>query len=147
MNIRPMLLSDYQKVYDLWSNTPGMGLNNLDDSLEGIAQYLARNPQTCFVAEENDEIVGIILSGHDGRRGFIYHLAVASGHRRRGIGSELVQAATNALSLLGINKVALVVFATNETGNAFWEKIGFTTREDLIYRNLTLHEMIRNNTK
>jgi hypothetical protein len=51
-----------------------MGLNNLDDSPEGIARYLQRNPSTCFAAEEEGELVGVILSGHDGRRGFIYHL-------------------------------------------------------------------------
>ena len=83
--IRPMTIDDYQGVYDLWLATPGMGLNDRDDSPEGIAAYLARNPTTCFVAEKASDIVGVILCGHDGRRGFIYHLAVRPSARRPGI--------------------------------------------------------------
>lgn len=71
MKIRLMTAQDYDAVYQLWLNTPGMGLNNMDDSCEGINKYLQRNPLTCFVAEEKESIIGVILSGHDGRRGFI----------------------------------------------------------------------------
>lgn len=141
MNIRLMTLTDYDGVYRLWLNTPGMGLNNLDDSVEGITRYLQRNPNTCFVAEIEQELVGVILSGHDGRRGFIYHLAVDPVHRRQGIGSVLVEAALQALEAEGIHKVALVVYAGNQFGNAFWEKVGFITRPDLTYRNKNIHEL------
>ena len=72
--IRVMTIDDYEKVYSLWMSCKNMGFNNLDDSREGIAKYLRRNPATCFVAECGDSIVGVILSGHDGRRGFIHHL-------------------------------------------------------------------------
>ncbi|HEY9053665.1 MAG TPA: GNAT family N-acetyltransferase [Rectinemataceae bacterium] len=75
-SISLFIMADYRSVLDLWLHTPGMGLNNLDDSEEGIRAYLARNPNTCFVAKDEDEVVGVILAGHDGRRGFIYHLAV-----------------------------------------------------------------------
>jgi ribosomal protein S18 acetylase RimI-like enzyme len=68
-----------------------MGLNNLDDTPEGITRYLQRNPSTCFAAEEEGELMGVILSGHDGRRAFIYHLAVAETWQRRGIGSALLR--------------------------------------------------------
>ena len=74
--IRKMLAADYEQAYILWLNTPGMGLNNIDDSKEGIEKILHRNPNTCFVAEQNNKLAGAILSGHDGRRGYIYHLAV-----------------------------------------------------------------------
>jgi len=141
MNIRLMTCSDYDAVYQLWLNTPGMGLNNMDDSLEGITKYLQRNPNTCFVAEIEHEIVGVILSGHDGRRGFIYHLAVDPVHRRQGIGSVLVEAALQALEAEGIHKVALVVYTGNQFGNTFWEKVGFITRPDLTYRNKNIHEL------
>ena len=90
MNIRIMTISDYEKVYSLWLGTPNMGLNNLDDSKEGIAKYLSRNPNTCFVAEKNNEIVGAILAGHDGRRGLIHHTAVAESEQRQGVGEKLV---------------------------------------------------------
>ena len=96
-----------------------MGLNNLDDSREGITKYLARNPDTCFVAVEQERIVGAILTGHDGRRGYISHTAVSPACQRQGIGKQMVETALKALKAQGINKVSLVAFAHNEKGNAF----------------------------
>lgn len=144
--IRLMKMEDYDKVYDLWINTPGMGLNTSDDSREGIRKYLERNPTTCFVAEEEETIVGVIIAGHDGRRGFIYHTAVLPSYRNRGIGRRLTEHAMDALEREGINKVALVVFSRNENGNGFWEAMGFTVRRDLVYRNKCIHEMERIDT-
>lgn len=146
MQIRPMTIDDYTGVYQLWINTPGMGLNTIDDSKEGINKYLCRNPHTCFVAEKNSEIVGVIISGHDGRRGFIYHTAVKVSERKKGIGNSLVNSAMNALKNEGINKVALVVFSQNEIGNSFWGKYGFTSRKDLTYRNKTIQPLTRIDT-
>ncbi len=139
--IRTMNIEDYDKVYNLWINTEGMGLNTTDDSRDGIAQYLRRNPNTCFVAEDNGEIIGVIISGHDGRRGFIYHTTVKPEYRGKGIGKKLVDAALKALEQEGIHKVALVVFDDNTNGNVFWEKVGFTVRDDLVYRNKNIHEL------
>ena len=144
--IRAMTIDDYEKVYALWMSCKNMGFNNLDDSRDGIAKYLRRNPSTCFVAERGESIVGVILSGHDGRRGFIHHLAVAEDCRRKGIATELLDCAVSSLAAEGINKVALLVFNRNEAGNAFWEKNGFTRREDLAYRNKALVEMVRIDT-
>ena len=146
MTIRQMTIDDYEGVYSLWLNTPGMGLNTTDDSREGIAVYLKRNPTTCFVAEQKGKIVGVILSGHDGRRGFIHHTAVSLDHRQEGIGSALVDHAMNALEQEGIHKVALVVFQKNELGNGFWEKRGFTCRDDLVYRNKNITQLVRIDT-
>ena len=146
MEIRNMQLDDYDSVYALWLSYPGMGLNNLDDSREGITKYLARNTDTCFVAVEDGRIIGSILTGHDGRRGYISHTAVSPSHQRQGIGKQLVEVALDALKQQDINKVNLVVFARNEKGNAFWEKMGFTQRPDLIYRNCTLVDMVRFDT-
>lgn len=143
MIIRAMNIEDYENVYHLWMHTKGMGLNTTDDSREGIAQYLHRNPNTCFVAEDNGELVGVIMSGHDGRRGFIYHTTVKEECRGRGIGRKLVDSALTALEAEGIHKVALVVFEKNALGNVFWEKLGFTVRDDLIYRNKNIHEFQR----
>ena len=141
--IRIMNISDYEKVYDLWLHTAGMGLNKTDDSREGIEKYLLRNPNTCFVAEEDGEIIGVIMSGHDGRRGFIHHTAVKAQYRGQGIGKNLVDSALKALEGEGIHKVALVAFETNVSGNAFWEHVGFTGRDDLVYRNKNIHELER----
>lgn len=141
-----MTIDDYDKVYELWVNTQGMGLNDLDDSREGLEKYLKRNPETCFVAVKENSIVGVIISGHDGRRGYIYHTAVAVSKQKQGIGSALVNAAFTALEKQGINKIALVVFSCNETGNRFWEKCGFTKRDDLIYRNKQIKKLVRRDT-
>ena len=145
MHIRVMTVADYDAVYALWRSCKGMGLNDVDDSREGIARYLARNPETCFVAEDGG-VVGVILAGHDGRRGYIYHTAVRPDACGQGIGSALVQLALAALKDCGISKVALVAFSRNEGGNAFWEKQGFKLREDLSYRNLALQDMVRIDT-
>jgi len=141
-----MTNDDYERVYTLWLNTPNMGLNNIDDSKEGIAKYLVRNPNTCFIAENDGVIVGIILCGHDGRRGYIHHTAVAENEQRSGIGTALLNAAMSALEREGISKTALVVFGKNEIGNSFWEKQGFITRPDLVYRNKAIVDLTRIDT-
>lgn len=146
MTYRKMVIDDYDKVYDLWINTKGMGLNDVDDSREGIERYLRRNPETCFVCEEDEDIIGVILCGHDGRRGYIYHTAVRESCRRRGIGGRLVELAMEAFEAEGISKAALVVFERNELGNSFWESVGFTPREDLVYRNKAVRELVRIDT-
>lgn len=114
-----MTINDYDEVYGLWRSCKGMGLNNLDDSKEEIEKFLNRNPDTCFVAEMDNKIIGAILAGNDGRRGYIYHTAVSPSYQKQGIGKKLVNKAISALSGIGINKTALVVFEKNENGNAF----------------------------
>ena len=141
-----MTIEDYAAVYNLWIHTSGMGLNDLDDSVEGINRFLKRNPTTNFVAVENNMIIGVILSGHDGRRGFIYHLAVLPEYRRQAIASQLVNCVMTSLAKEGIHKGALVAFQRNENAQKFWENIGFITRDDLIYRNKSIHHIKRIDT-
>ena len=95
--IRVMNTEDYDRVYALWMSCKNMGFNNLDDSRQGIEKYLKRNPSTCFVAEQDDAIVGVILAGHDGRRGFIHHACVRESYRHQGIGRKLVDTCLEAL--------------------------------------------------
>ena len=146
MSVRRMTIGDYDQLYALWLSCKGMGLNDVDDSREGIARYLNRNPDTCFVYVHEKQIVGAIMAGHDGRRGYIYHTAVSPDHRRQGIGSALVKSALAALKQEGTTKVALVVFSKNADGNAFWERHGFVRREDLAYRNKALAALVRKDT-
>ncbi|MGN1135870.1 MAG: GNAT family N-acetyltransferase [Oscillospiraceae bacterium] len=146
MTIEKMTIADYDEVYDLWINTKGMGLNNLDDSREEIEKFLERNPETCFTAKEEGRVIGVIIAGHDGRRGYIYHTAVLQSKRNKGVGTALVENALAALKREGINKVALVVFDRNENGNSFWERKGFTVRDDLVYRNKALTDIVRIDT-
>lgn len=141
-----MTIDDYDSVHRLWLSCTGMGLNDLDDSKKGIAAFLDRNPATCFVCIDEGAVVGAIIAGHDGRRGYIYHTAVSPEHRRRGIGKGLADHALIALRNEGINKVAMLVFARNEAGNAFWEHEGFAARTDVVYRNKALADLIRLDT-
>ena len=133
MEIKVMAIEDYEKVYQLWSNTSGMGIRSLDDSKKGISKFLLRNPTSNFVAMINCEIVGVILCGHDGRRGYIYHTAVKNNYRCQGIGKALLEAVYYALEQEGITKAGLVVFKTNEIGNSFWQSQGWEERIDLNY--------------
>ena len=139
---RLMTIEDYEQAYALWLEC-GNGLNDKDDSVEGIAKYLKRNPTTSFVATCDEKVVGVLLCGHDGRRGIIQHACVSPDYRRLGIGQKLVSLGLDALKAEGITKVLLVAFKKNEGGNAFWESQGFTLREDLNYRNKALTDLIR----
>ena len=137
MLIRNMIPADYDLMMKLWRSSPDIGVNP-DDNKEYIEKFLTRNPNTSFVAVEDDEIIGTVMAGHDGYRGYVHHTCVSDNFRRKGIGTLLVDAAVDALKNEDINKVFLVVFKTNENGNAFWEKQGFKIREDLYYRDLRL---------
>lgn len=130
-----MELSDYDQVYELWTKTPGIGLNEYDDSKDGISRYLKRNPKSSFVAKKNNKVIGVILSGHDGRRGLIHHMCVDESFQGKGIGNTLLKMALDSLKNEGIVKVIAIVFKDNELGNTYWEKKRFDLREDLNYRN------------
>lgn len=140
VNIRIMSISDYDDILELWNEEGKVPINDVDESYEGIEKYLKRNPSTSFIAEENGRIVGTIMAGHDGRRGFFHHVYISGRLRGQGIGKMLVESAMNALKKEGIRKAALVAFFDNEQGNEFWEHIGFTERNDLIYRNKIITE-------
>lgn len=144
--IRPMTAEDYEGVYALWLSCRGMGLNDVDDSASGFLKFLRRNPTTCFVAEEQGRVIGAVMAGNDGRRGYLYHTAVAPSHRRRGIGRALVSRALDALKAEGVTKVALVAFSRNAEAAAFWQGLGFTPRGDLAYFNRELTAMQRKDT-
>jgi len=118
----------------------GFGIRSVDDSREGIARFLRRNPTTSVVALLGDKVIGGILCGHDGRRGCLYHVCVAKEYRRQGIGKAMVVRAMNALKSEHINKVSLIAFTKNDIGNAFWNCMGWTRRLDLNYYDFTLNE-------
>ena len=142
----PMMVEDYDEICELWRSVPGMGMNNLDDSREGIERFLLRNSGMSFVVKTGEGIVGTVLCGHDGRRGGLYHLAVRPDRRGRGFARALVKAAEDALRKEGISKVSAHVFANNEEGNRFWDHLGFADRCDVRYRSLTLFELEETHT-
>lgn len=138
--IRSMTIEDYPAVKRLWQSIRGFGIRSIDDSEEGVRRFLTRNPGISVVALQQDEIVGAILCGHDGRRGCLYHVCVREGSRRQGIGKAMVVFCMEALKKEQINKVSLIAFTKNDVGNAFWKEIGWTKREDLNYYDFVLNE-------
>ena len=150
ISIRLVTIEDYDQIFALWNSTEQSkrALNPVDDSREGIERYLKRNPTTCFLALSKDgsgdasEVVGVILTGHDGRRGIIHHMCVHPSFRRQGIARMLVQKAEEALKAEGINKIFGLVFKDNDPANAFWENQGYTLRTNLNYRNKSLNEAV-----
>jgi ribosomal protein S18 acetylase RimI-like enzyme len=131
MVIREMTIRDYDQVVGLWQNSEGVGLSDAD-SREGIARFLERNPGLSFVAREGEHLVGVVLCGHDGRRGYIHHLAVSKSYRRQGLGRALVERCLSALRRDGIDKCHLFVFADNGDAITFWKNVGWTERVELI---------------
>lgn len=125
--IRVFTSDDHAEAWALWDAMEGVGLSDAD-SFENIGNFLARNPGLSFVAADNQVLVGTILCGHDGRRGWIHHLAVAPSHRCRGLGRALVTQALAALRRAGIQKCHLLVFHENAAGRAFWQRIGAEER-------------------
>lgn len=142
--LRQVTVQDYDAIYELWNSTEQSrrALNPVDDSREGIERYLKRNPNTCFAAVKDGRIIGVILTGHDGRRAIIHHMCVHPEYRRMGIAGGLVARAEEALKGEGIHKIFGLVFKDNEAANAFWEQQGYSLRTDLNYRNKSLHEAI-----
>ncbi|MDO4467803.1 MAG: GNAT family N-acetyltransferase [Bacillota bacterium] len=138
--IRTMSINDYPGVKALWMSIHGFAIRSIDDSYAGVDKFLKRNPTTSVVAiSSSGEVVGAILCGHDGRRGCLYHVCVREDYRRFGIGKAMVVFCMNALKDEGISKVSLIAFSNNDIGNAFWNCIGWTKREDLNYYDFTLN--------
>ena len=142
--VRQVTIEDYDAIYELWNSTEQSrcALNPVDDSREGIERYLKRNPNTCFAAVKDGRIIGVILTGHDGRRAIVHHLCVHPDCRRTGVAGQLVALAEEALKKEGIQKVFGLVFKDNEAANAFWEQQGYSLRTNLNYRNKSLNEAI-----
>jgi putative acetyltransferase len=120
----------YDAVLALWKQCEGVGLSDAD-SRENVKSYLDRNPGMSFVAQSHGRFIGAVLAGHDGRRGYIHHLAVHPNCRRRGIGRQLVSKCLDALRDAGIHKCHLFIFNSNVDGIAFWKSVGWTLRADI----------------
>lgn len=131
MEIREMTIRDYEAVNSLWQICDGIGLDSDVDSKRGMATYLQRNPGMSFVAIDNGKIFGAVICGHDGRRGYLNHLAVAKDFRLKGTGRALVYKALGKLRAIGIRKCNGFVLADNRSALEFWQKLGFLKQEDL----------------
>ena len=129
-SIREMTIADYPAVIGILQQSTGVRLREAD-SRAATERYLERNPGTSFVAEESGQIIGCIMSGHDGRRGYLQHLAVLSTFRRRGIGKALVSRCLERFSSIGILKSHIDVFVDNKQAAEFWLELGWAKRDDI----------------
>lgn len=126
--LAPMIAADYDEVIALWQASEGVGATEPREELE---LYLARNPGFSLVARDERKLVGAVMCGHDGRRGYLYHLAVAASHRGQGIGRAIVARCHEQLRAAGIRRCTIFLFVHNEAGEKFWRQIGFRERTDL----------------
>jgi ribosomal protein S18 acetylase RimI-like enzyme len=130
-------IADYEETINLWENSPGIALTKAD-SKKAVTQFVARNPGLGFVARDGEKLVGAVLCGNDGRRGYLYHLAVARDHRHLGIGKILTGKVLKALKEQGIQKCHIFVVADNQEGLRFWQKMGWKKREDIFVMSFDL---------
>jgi ribosomal protein S18 acetylase RimI-like enzyme len=126
-----MTLDDYDAMVTLWRATPGVGLSSADERPQ-IERFLQRNPGLCFTAHAAGQVVGTVLCGQDGRRAYLYHVAVTPAYRRQGIAQAMLQRTLDELARLGIGKCHLFVMADNALGQAFWQADGWQRRDDLL---------------
>jgi N-acetylglutamate synthase len=130
ITISPFTIELYDSVLGLWQQCEGVGLSSAD-SKECIRSYLERNPGMSFVAAMGAKVVGAVLAGHDGRRGYIHHLAIHPAHRRKSLGCQLVDRCLAVLAEAGIQKCHIFIFNENTDGIDFWKSIGWIHRSDI----------------
>ena len=130
MNFSPITSTDLKEVLDFWSQSPGVGLNE-SDTIERLNDFLLRNPGLSLIVRDEDRVIGAVLCGHDGRRGYLHHLAVATDYQGQGIGTRLIDTCLANLGQLGIWKCNIFVYADNEVGAAFWRARSWIDRVDL----------------
>jgi N-acetylglutamate synthase len=130
VEIFPFSPSDYDEVMALWQATQGLTLREAD-SRDAVTSYLGRNPGLSFVARDGGRVVGAVLGGTDGRRGYLQHLAVAPTHRRQGLGRSLADRVLEGLGTLGIAKCHLFVRREHAEAREFWERSGWIVRDDV----------------
>ena len=128
--IRPMTIDDYEEVFAMWQITTKRALSSADEKPQ-IERYLRRNEGLSQVAVADGRIIGTVLAGHDGRRGFIHHMAVIPEFRRRRVGHSLAETAIKKIAAEGIEKTHIFCYQNNETGQKFWSDFGFEKRGDI----------------
>ncbi len=132
ITIRNMALADYERVIQLWKSCDGVHMHrDYSETYEGMENFLIRNSGMSFIALDGKNIVGAVLGSHDGRRGFINHLAVMKAYRKKGIARQLVENVIRALKGEGMLKIAIFILKNNADTQAFWQRIGFS-HEDIV---------------
>jgi len=130
IEILPMAVDDLEAVAVVWNATEGVGMNE-SDGPEQLRGFLDRNPGLSLIARDGSRLVGAVLCGHDGRRGFLYHLAVLTDYRKRGLGRAMVDRCLKSLSMLGLLRCNILIYVDNHSGEQFWKKAGWYDRSEL----------------
>jgi ribosomal protein S18 acetylase RimI-like enzyme len=141
MTIRLMRPGDHGQLVDLWNSSPGNAVTGAD-SFEEFCSFLARNGEFCFTAEDGTaggtvRIAGSVMAGSDGRRGYVYHLAVREDLRKKGLGAGLMRKVEEALERSGLEKIHLFIYRDNPAV-AFYEKSGWHVRHDILVMSRVL---------
>ncbi|TAL43174.1 MAG: GNAT family N-acetyltransferase [Methylovulum sp.] len=137
IDIRPLRAEDFDAAYALWCAMDAVVLRT-DDNPGMFGKFLERNPGCCCAAWHGGLLAGAVMAGHDGRRGYLYHLAVAPEYRRQGVGRALVEQALAALHEQGISKCHVFVKHNSRTAASFWSKLGWELREDIQVNSLSM---------
>jgi ribosomal protein S18 acetylase RimI-like enzyme len=125
-------MDDWPAAYELW-RTAGEGVQlRPSDRREEVAKKLGHDPELFLVAEREGQVVGVIIGGWDGRRGWLHHLAVAHSARRLGIGRALVTAVEKRLRAKGCLKVNLLVRRDNQQALDLYRSMGYQDMEPMI---------------
>lgn len=135
--LRPLRAEDFNAAAALWRAADAVVLR-IDDNPETFGRFLERNPDCCCAAWHGGMLVGAVMAGHDGRRGYLYHLAVSSQYRRLGIGRALVEQSVTVLRAQGIGKCHVFVKRNSSTAASFWSKLGWELRDDIQVDSLIL---------
>ncbi|HUV09108.1 MAG TPA: GNAT family N-acetyltransferase [Spirochaetia bacterium] len=130
MRVTELAIQDYDEVRDLWSRTEGIGLSSADTK-EGFGMFLERNPGLSLALRHRGRVVGTVMVGHDGRRGYLYHLVVEPEHRGNGWAKKMVARGLAGLRALNIRKCHVFIFRSNLSGKGFWKSIDWVEREDI----------------
>lgn len=121
---RAFSIADYGAALELWQQVEGIEIAEGDDR-EGVGQFLSRNPVLSRVATDGSTIIGVVLCGHDGRRGYIYHLAVNPAYQSRGVGKRLIDECLGSLRRTGVKRALILVAHDNPRGRNFWRRHGW----------------------
>ncbi len=121
---------DFGNALSFWRHAHGMGTSGVETE-EMLASFLKRNPGLSFKITDRDEIVGTVLCGHDGRRGYLHHLAIRSGYSNHKIGKSLIDRSLRGLEQIGISRCHIFISASNKDGHEFWKSINWDEQGDL----------------
>ncbi len=133
--LREITPEDYESLVAFWTKIDGIELDNTE-TREQFVFFLANNLGMSFLMIKNDEIIGACLASHNGRRGFLNHLAVAPNHRRKGLAATLINTCIQKLQSEGIQKTYVVLLKDNIEGQSFWKHIGWSQHEEYLMMSM-----------